>query len=159
MFGKRFYIDIQSCVAKEVLHMRRNNRKRKPLLNEETKCVIVLSSDEENDEDKAEYVENKQLRRINEFAKINNLIPVAIVRRGIMGRMIYNQKYKGAIEYMKQGKASAIVCTNLESISYGEADSYYRVGLVREAGFRLFTVDEKEPFINLYKAPKKKGIM
>lgn len=139
--------------------MRRNNRKRKPLLNEETKCVIVLSSDEENDEDKAEYVENKQLRRINEFAKINNLIPVAIVRRGIMGRMIYNQKYKGAIEYMKQGKASAIVCTNLESISYGEADSYYRVGLVREAGFRLFTVDEKEPFINLYRAPKKKGIM
>jgi len=138
--------------------MRRKGRGKKPLVLEPTKCIVILSSDEDHDEDKAEYIENKQLNRINEFVKANNLIPMIIIRRGIMGKMVYNQKYFGAIEAMKRGKADAIVCVNLDAISYGEADSYYKVGLVKEAGFRLFTVDEKEPLLSLYRPPKKKEV-
>lgn len=138
--------------------MRRKGRGKKPLVLTPMKCIVILSSNEEHDEDKAAEIENRQLKRINEFTKDNNLIPMKIIRRGIMGRMIYNQYFNGAIQNMKQGKADAIVCVNLDSISYGEADSYYRVGLVREAGYRLFTVDEKEPMLYLYKPPKKKEV-
>ena len=136
--------------------MRRKGRGKKPLVSFQMKCIVILSSDEEHDEDKAAEIENRQLKRINEFTKDNNLVPTAIVRRGIMGRMIYNQYFRSAIEKMRRGKADAIVCVNLNSISYGEADSYYRVGLVKEAGYRLFTVDEKEPILHLYTPPKKK---
>lgn len=104
---------------------------------------------------KAEEAENRQLNRIREFTKQNNLIPVAIVRRGIMGRVVYNRYFSGAIECMRQGKAEAVVCVNMDTISYGIADAYYRVGLIKEAGFRIFTVDEKEPMMHLYMPPKK----
>ena len=56
---------------------------------------------------------------------------------------------------MKQGKAEAVVCVNIDTISYGIADAYYRVGLIKEAGFRIFTVDENELMMHLYMQPKK----
>ena len=43
----------------------------------------MLSSDEEQDCIVAEKKENKQLRRIMEFADYNNLIVMKIFRRGI----------------------------------------------------------------------------
>ena len=34
-------------------------------------------------------------------------------------------------------------------------DSYLKIGAVREAGYRLFSVDEKEPKVDLYIPPKR----
>lgn len=135
--------------------MRRKGRNKKPLMTNPTRCIVILSSDEQHNEIKAEEAENRQLNRIREFTKQNNFIPVAIVRRGIMGRVVYNRYFSGAIECMRQGKAEAVVCVNMDIISYGIADAYYRVGLIKEAGFRIFTVDEKEPMMHLYMPPKK----
>lgn len=59
--------------------MRRAGRKKKPLTIQPIKCVVMLSSDEENDCIAAEKKENKQLKRIMEFADNNNLIPRQIV--------------------------------------------------------------------------------
>ena len=56
--------------------MRRAGRKKKPLTIQPIKCVVMLSSDEENDCIAAEKKENKQLKRIMEFADNNNLIPM-----------------------------------------------------------------------------------
>ena len=107
--------------------MRRKGRNKKPLMTNPTRCIVILSSDEQHNEIKAEEAENRQLNRIREFTKQNNLIPVAIVRRGIMGRVVYNRYFSGAIECMRQGKAEAVVCVNMDTISYGIADAYYRV--------------------------------
>ena len=68
--------------------MRRAGRKKKPLTIQPIKCVVMLSSDEENDCIAAEKKENKQLKRIMEFADNNNLIPMKVFRRGIFGRRL-----------------------------------------------------------------------
>ena len=136
--------------------MRRKGRNKKTLLSEPLKCVVLLSSDEENDCLLAERKENKQLNRVNEFVDYNNLIPMKIYRTGIFGRRVSNEIFQTAVRYMQAGKAEALVAVNLDAISYGIADAYYKVGVVREAGFRLFTVDEKEPMLNIYTPPKKK---
>lgn len=94
--------------------MRRGSRKTKPISKEPLRCIVFLSSDEEHDEYAAERKENKQLNRINEFAKRNNLVPMKIVRRGIMGTRIRNEFFYRAIAYMKAGKADAIVAVNLD---------------------------------------------
>lgn len=138
--------------------MRRKNRGKKPLLDNQTKCIVILSSGEINSIDKAIEAENRQLNRINEFAKNNNLLPMKIIRRGIMGRGIFNRYFMGAVDYIKIGKVQAVVAVNLDTISYGLADAYYKVGLVREAGGRLFTVDEKEPVLYIYNPPKRKDV-
>lgn len=128
---------------------------KKPLTIQPIKCVVMLSSDEEHDCIAAEKKEDKQLKRIMEFADNNNLIPMKIFRRGIFGRRLRDEVFYKAIRYMRAGKADALIVTNLDAISDGIADSYLKIGAVREAGFRLFSVDEKEPKVDLYIPPKR----
>ena len=111
-------------------------------------CLIFI-------EGLAEKKEDKQLKRIMEFADNNNLIPMKIFRRGIFGRRLRDEVFYKAIRYMRAGKADALIVTNLDAISDGIADSYLKIGAVREAGFRLFSVDEKEPKVDLYIPPKR----
>lgn len=139
--------------------MRRKGRNKKPLCKEMTKCVVILSSFEENDEDLAIKKEDRQWNRINEFTKANNLEPMKIIRRGIMGPMIMNQYFREAISYMKAGKADALVVVNMAAVSCGIADSYYKVGQVVEAGFKVYTVDEKEQSLYLYQPPREKRVV
>lgn len=136
-------------------NMRRKNRGNKPICDSPSRCIVFLSSDEEHDCNLAERKENKQLNRINEFAKNNNLIPMKIIRRGIMGNGIRNQFFYQAIEYMKAGKADVLVAVNMDAISSGVADAYHKIGLVKEAGLRIMTVDEKEQYLYLYEPPKR----
>lgn len=117
--------------------------------------VVMVSSDEEHDCIAAEKKENKQLKRIMEFADNNNLIPMKVFRRGIFGRRLSDEMFYKAIRYMRAGKADALIVANLDAISDGIADSYLKIGVVREAGFRLFSVDEKEPKVDLYIPPKR----
>ena len=84
------------------------------------------------------------MKRIMEFADNNNLIPMKVFRRGIFGRRLRDEVFYKAIRYMRAGKADALIVTNLDAISDGIADSYLKIGAVREAGYRLFSVDEKE---------------
>lgn len=115
----------------------------------------ILYSDEEHDCIAAEKKENKQLKRIMEFADNNNLIPMKVFRRGIFGRRLSDEVFYRTIRYMRAGKADALIVANLDAISDGIADSYLKIGVVREAGFRLFSVDEKEPKVDLYIPPKR----
>lgn len=142
-------------LGRKWFRMRRAGRKKKQLTVQPIKCVVMLSSDEEHDCIVAEKKENKQLNRIMEFADNNNLIPMKIFRRGIFGRRLRNEVFYKAVRYMRTGNADALVVTNLDAISDGIADSYFKIGIVREAGFRLFSVDEKEPKLYLYEPPKR----
>ena len=88
--------------------MRRAGRKKKPLTIQPIKCVVMLSSDEEYDCIAAEKKENKQLKRIMEFADNNNLIPMKVFRRGIFGRRLRDEVFYKAIRYMRAGKGSRV---------------------------------------------------
>lgn len=137
--------------------MRRTGRKKKPLLSSPMKCVVLLFSDEEHDCILAEKKENKQLNRIMEFANQNNLTPMKIFRRGILGRRSSDEVFFKAVRYMSAGKAEAMVAANADAISHGTADAYYKIGIVNQEGFRFFTVDEKELKLELYLPPRKAG--
>ena len=43
---------------------------------EEIKCIVILSSSENENWDKARYLEDKQLNYINKYAKKHNLVPM-----------------------------------------------------------------------------------
>lgn len=135
--------------------MRRPSRKRK-LVSDSGKairCVAILSSREMVNEDLAERIENKQMNRINEFAGRNNMIIMHTIRYGIMGPMVRREKFDQAIRFMRSGKADAIVTTNVWNISEGIRDGYDKLGAVHEAGFNLYSIDDKETRLNLYIPP------
>ena len=127
----------------------KRKEKKKHKAAEEIPCIIFLSSNENSSFDLAEIKENRQLKYINEYADAHGLIPVRIVRRGCMGARVRNDMFFRCIRTMHSGRARAILVTSMDLISSGEADSYYKVGLVRENGFRIFSVDEGELELNL----------
>lgn len=136
--------------------MRRHSRKKDIIDTEPINCIAILGSGEHQREDRAEQIENKQLNRINEFADRNNLVIKHVLRYGVMGCTVRSEIFARAVRMLSAGKAEALVVTNVDAISNGIRDSYYKVGTVHEAGFRLLSVDEKEPRLNLYIPPKRK---
>ena len=122
---------------------------------EPIRCIIFLSSDENGDFDIAARKEDKQLRYINDYAKAHNLEPMRIVRRGCFEGHVKNVLFNRIIGYMEQGMAEALLVANMYAISTGIADAYSRVGMVKERGFRVFTVDEGELEMKLCQPPQK----
>ena len=122
---------------------KRKAKKKKQIL-EEIPCIVFLATNERESFDLAEFKENKQLNMINEYADAHGLVPIRIVRKGCMGQAVTNKIFNQCIERMHKGRARAILLARMEYISSCVADSYYKVGQVRENGFRIFTVDEGE---------------
>ena len=125
--------------------MRRKYKKVEPV-----KCIVILSSTETDDWDKAKRKEDRQLRYINSYAKKHSLIPMEIVRRGCFGAIETNKILNRVINKLDSGKADAVLVANAMSISRGVADAYAKVGKVIEAGHRFITVDEGELQFRLY---------
>ena len=125
--------------------MRRKYKKVEPV-----KCIVILSSTETDDWDKAKRKEDRQLRYINSYAKKHSLIPMEIVRRGCFGAIETNKLLNRVINKLDSGKADAVLVANAMSISRGVADAYAKVGKVIEAGHRFITVDEGEVRFRLY---------
>ena len=119
-------------------------------MNRATKCIIILSSKENDDWDEARRKENKQLNYINKYAKSHNLICMEIIRRGCMGPSEMNRILMGAIGKLKKGKAEVILVANILSISRSIRDAYTQIGKVAEAGYRIISVDEGELRFKLY---------
>lgn len=119
-------------------------------MDKDIKCIIILSSNEHDDWDKARRKEDKQLKYIMKYAKSHHLEPMEIVRRGCFGYYEMNRLYSKTIAKLCSGKSEAILVANALSISNGIADAYLKVGKVVEAGFRFFTVDEGELGFKLY---------
>lgn len=129
--------------------LKRKIKKRNHSTNEEIPCIIFLSSNEHESFDVAEVKENRQLKYINQYAYAHGLVPIRIVRRSCMGRKVCTDILVNCIRFMEKGRADAIIVANMETISYGEADAYHKVGMIREKGFRIFSVDEGELKMNL----------
>lgn len=138
------------------MDLRRAKRKakKKKQVFEEIPCIIFLATNERNSFDLAEMKENRQLHMINEYADAHGLLPIRIIRRGCMGASVTNSMFNQCIQTMHKGRARAILLARMDYISTSEADSYYKVGLVKENGFRIFTVDEGELSLNLSRKDK-----
>lgn len=97
----------------------------------------------------AKQIEDKQLEVINEYADAHNLIPVRIVRAGCAESVRKKYIFHRCIELMEKGRPNALLLINMSHISEGLLDCYNKVGLVRNAGFRIFTVEDGEHSLGL----------
>lgn len=103
--------------------------------------------------------EDRQLRYINQYADAHGLIPMKIVRKSCFAPYVVNQMYSRCIDWMQQGKAEAILVANMEYLALDEEDAYRKVGQVRKAGFRIFSVDDGELKMNIrFRAEKERKI-
>lgn len=125
-------------------------RRKIPSKKNDIKCIVILSSCEKDDWDKAKKKEDKQLSYINTYAKKHHLIPMEIVRRGCFGPMEMNRILHNVIKKMDSGKAEAILVANALSISSSISDAYLKVGKVVQAGYRFISVDEGELYFKLF---------
>lgn len=123
---------------------------RKKKFNPFIPCVVILSVDEPNNEHLIEKKENKQLNYINDYAKSHNLLIMKILRKGCSGKDGKKQIFHRAISFIEQGKAEALLIANMASISFGIANAYHKIGIIKEKGFRIITVDEGELDMKLY---------
>lgn len=128
----------------------RRNRKKKKGSKYSVRCIVLLFVEPQEGIDYVEKKENKQLRYIEEYVKANNLIPMKILRKGMLGASGKRALLGNAVKLLEKGVAEAILVANMESISYGVADAYMRVSIVKEHGYRVFSVDEGELGLNLY---------
>ena len=63
----------------------RRNRKKKKVSKYPVRCIVLLAVEPQEGIDYVEKKENRQLRYIEEYAKANNLIPMKILRKGMLG--------------------------------------------------------------------------
>ena len=128
----------------------RKNRKKKKLSYGGLRCIVILSSNDNDNEERARKKEDAQRKYIFEYADAHDLIPMAVIRRGVMGQSVMNSMYDNTIYMMCCGRAEALLLCNMASVSRDTADAYVKVGKAVGAGFRVVTVDEGELKLNLY---------
>lgn len=134
---------------------RKEKKNKQPV--ETVRCIVFLSSDENDSFEQAEKKEDKQWRYVSEYADAHGLIPMKIVRRGCMAPMVANQMFLNCLEMMRQGRAEALLVANMNYIAHGERDIYEKVGIIRENGFRVFAVDDGELKMCIHPVKKKAG--
>ena len=128
----------------------RKNRKKKKLSYGGLRCIVILSGNEKRNEDTAKRKENAQRKYIFEYADAHDLIPMAVVRTGVMGQSVVYSMYDRAIRMMSCGRAEAVLLSNMAAVSRDITDAYVKVGKAVGAGFRVITVDEGELKLGLY---------
>ena len=128
----------------------RKNRKKKKLSYGGLRCIVILSGNENISEERARKKEDAQKKYIFEYADAHDLIPMAVIRRGVMGQSVMNGMYDRAIRMMCCGRAEAVLLSYMASVSRDTEDAYIKVGKAVGAGFRVITVDEGELRLDLY---------
>ena len=134
---------------------RKEKKNKQPM--ETIRCIVFLSSYENDSFEQAEKKEDKQWRYVSEYADAHGLIPMKIVRQCCMAPIVANQMFLNCLEMMRQGLAEALLVANMNYIAYGERDIYEKVGIIRENGFRIFTVDDGELKMCIHPVKKKVG--
>ena len=135
------------------MNARRAKRKEKQIIKktqfEEIPCIVVLASHEDEKEYLAKRIEDRQLKVITEYADAHNLLPIKIVRAGCISPVRKRAIILKCIEMMQSGRPDAILLINMEFISDNVFDCYYKIGLVKHAGYRIFTVENGEVMLGL----------
>lgn len=96
-----------------------------------------------------ERKEYKQERYIREYAKAHNVKIVDIVHTHGFGQNDVNRIFMSIVSMIKKKKADGIIIANMKAIAPSISDTYYKVGMVHEAGGQIVTVDENRLRLNI----------
>lgn len=115
-------------------------KKKKRVVSEPVDCVLYLST--EGDLWHAEEREQKQQRYVLEYCKAHGINVVKTMNRDVCGQAGVNRDFSKMVEMIRRKKAQGIVVANMKCISSSLPDAYYKIGMVVQAGGKMFTVDD-----------------
>lgn len=98
-----------------------------------------------------EDYEKKQLKKIKEYAKAHNIEIIRVYHKDVLGQGDVNEHFAGIVRRIENGLADGVIVINMRAISPVIVSAYTKVGMVKAAGGRIFTVMEGELVLNLRK--------
>lgn len=120
---------------------------RRKKIGRKVECIAYLSAT--GDLRLTEKKENTQERVIREYSKAHNIAIVGVVRRNGLGQADSNHFFEEIVNLIQNKRVEGVIVINMRAISMNEPDAYYKVGKVKEAGGKIFTVDEGELEMNI----------
>lgn len=67
---------------------------------------------------------------------------VKTLHRDVLGQTGVNRDFSKMVEMIRREQAQGIVVANMKCISTSLPDAYYKIGMVVQAGGKMFTVDD-----------------
>lgn len=110
-------------------------------------CIEYLSV--EAPLERVNMLENKQSKYIREYAKANYVKVVGRVRRNGFGQLDVERQWLQIAELIRKEKVAGVIVSNMATISRSIPDAYRKVGIIREAGGVVVTVDEGRLGMNI----------
>ena len=115
-------------------------KKKKSVVPERVNCILYLST--EGDLWHAEEREQRQQRYVLEYCKAHGINVVKTLHRDVLGQTGVNRDFSKMVEMIRREQAQGIVVANMKCISTSLPDAYYKIGMVVQAGGKMFTVDD-----------------
>lgn len=88
--------------------------------------------------------EQRQLQCIKEYAASRNIKITKVLRKGEMGDNMITSFFLYIVEEICKKHIDGVLLVNMASISTSLQDAYKKVGMIKEAGGTIVTVEEGE---------------
>ena len=122
-------------------------KKRKKEQEEPISCIMYLST--EGDLWHARERERKQYRYIMEYTNAHNIRIVKMMNRDVKGQEGVNSDFAKMVDMVRRGIADGILVAAMMCISNDLPDAYKKVGMVKEAGGVMVSVDDPDLEMNI----------
>lgn len=115
---------------------------RKVKEKEPVRCIAYLSVF--NHDRYVESYEKKQLKKIKEYAVAHNIEIVRVFHKDVLGQGDVNEHFAEIVGRIHRGQADGVIVFSMRCICPFMENAYTKVGMVKSAGGRMFTVQEGE---------------
>lgn len=87
--------------------------------------------------------EDKQERYIREYARAHNIEIVKVLRKDVLGMSLVREHFEMMAHFIRKGRADGVIVSNMEEVSTSLSDAYKKIGVIREAGGEIISVDQR----------------
>ena len=87
--------------------------------------------------------EDKQERYIREYAAAHNIEIVRVLRKDVLGMSMVSEHFGMMAYFIQKGRADGVIVSNMEEVSTSLSDAYEKIGVIREAGGEIISVDQR----------------
>ena len=87
--------------------------------------------------------EDKQERYIREYAAAHNIEIVRVLRKDVLGMSMVSEHFGMMAYFIEKGRADGVIVSNMEEVSTSLSDAYEKIGVIREAGGEIISVDQR----------------
>ena len=113
------------------------------------RCIAYLSVFG-HDREVTTYEKN-QLKKIREYTQANNIEIIRICHKDILGQEAVDAHFVKIAKLIEEGKEEGVIVLDMRTVSKELINAYKKVGMVKAAGGRIFSVRDGELGMNLRK--------